>query len=370
VIADPRGGARMSAASGSGGWTAEEQELRRVEVAAQRRASLWQCVGAVVAAVATFAAAFAAYQTAEAVKVARDGISRQVDEDRLSSALDAIGGDEAAQRIAGITLLRRNVVERLDRAGAGAAVEGDRRDAYGLFSASLLIVQNYLRSAEVSSARPGIAAGEGYGFPKLESDTVYAARELQLLLTMKDKVANLADRKPGVDLSHVVLYGQSWRNVDFSWVDHFSRGLDLRGANLQGSRWGTSYLGYSFLQCADLSSSVFGLAKPGGGFANASLVSADLRGANLTGAQLHADMTNARLDGANLAGADFTNANLNGVDLSATVNLEDAIGLDRAMYYKPRAPRSLPKQARKTPCLENPNFSNPPPSATVAAQTG
>lgn len=49
-------------------------------------------------------------------------------------------------------------------------------------------------------------------------------------------------------------------SCSFSWIDHFSRGLDLRGANLQRSRWGTSYLGYSFLQCADLSKAVFGIA--------------------------------------------------------------------------------------------------------------
>ena len=361
----------MSSALGSGGWSAEEQELRRLEVRTQQRASRWQSVGAVVAAVATFAAAFAAYQTAEAVRVARDGINRQVDEGRLSAALDAIGGDEPAQRIAGIALLRRNVVERLDRAGSSGATETDRRDAYGLFGTSMLIVQNYLRSAEVSSARPGTPAGAGYGVPKLASETTYAARELQQLLKLKAQVVRLPGDKLGVDLSHVVLYGQPWRGIDFTWVDHFSRGLDLRSANLVGSRWGTSYLGYSYLQCADLSKAVFGLVRPDG-LHNASLVFADLRGANLAGARLQADMTMAKLDGANLDGADFTNANLNGVDLSSAVHLDRAIGLDRAQFYKQK-PATTPtaglSRATKTPCADNQEYWDPPKDQAPAPST-
>ena len=329
----------MSSAPGSGEWSAEERELRRVEVASQQRASRWQSFGAIVAAVATAAAAFAALQAAEAVEVARSATNRQIDEDRLSAALDALGGEQPAQRIAGITLLRRNVTERLDRAGSQGAEEADRRDAHGLFATSLLIVQNYLRSAEVSSTRPGTAAGAGYGFPKLASDTAYASRELQLLLNLEDQVKGLPGRRLGVDLSNVVLYGQSWEGVNFSWLNHYSRGMDLRGANLRRARWGTSYLGYSHLQCADLSGSVFGLGKPGGGFHFASLVFADLRGANLAGAKLQADMTEAKLDGANLDGADFTGANLNGVDFSQARHLDRAIGLDRARFYKPPSPK-------------------------------
>ena len=338
LLPRPLGGL-MSSAAGSGEWSAEERELRRVEVASQQRASRWQSFGAIVAAVATAAAAFAALQAAEAVEVARSATNRQIDEDRLSAALDALGGEQPAQRIAGITLLRRNVTERLDRAGSQGAEEADRRDAHGLFATSLLIVQNYLRSAEVSSTRPGTAAGAGYGFPKLASDTAYASRELQLLLNLEDQVKGLPGRRLGVDLSNVVLYGQSWEGVNFSWLNHYSRGMDLRGANLRRARWGTSYLGYSHLQCADLSGSVFGLGKPGGGFHFASLVFADLRGANLSGAKLQADMTEAKLDGANLDGADFTGANLNGVDFSQARHLDRAIGLDRARFYKPPSPK-------------------------------
>jgi uncharacterized protein YjbI with pentapeptide repeats len=361
----------MSSAPRSDEWLAEDRALRKLEVESQRRASHWQSVGAVVAAVATVAATIVAYQAIEAVRVQRDGINRQVDEGRLSVALDAIGGDQPAQRIAGMTLLRRNVTERLDRANSDGATEEDRRDAYGLFGASLLIVQNYLRSAEISSARPGTPAGEGYGFPKLASDTVYAARELQRLLALNKQVTSLSREKLGVDLSHVVLYGQAWRGIDFSWVNHYSRGLDLRGANLRESRWGTSDLANSHLQCADLTKSIFGLDKPGGGFYNASLVSADLRGANLTGARLPADMTNAKLDGANLDGTDFTNANLNGVDLSAAVNVDRAKGLDRADHYKPAASSGSSAssyQSNDKSCLENPDWNLPPASAPVQSK--
>jgi uncharacterized protein YjbI with pentapeptide repeats len=363
----------MSPTPGSAEWELEERELRRTEVQAQERSSRLQLYGVIIGAVATAAAAFAAVQAAEAVRASRDGMVRQVDEGRLSTALDAIGGTEPAQRIAGLTLLRRNAAERLDRArDAGASLE-HRRDAHGLYSASLLIVQNYLRSGKVTSARPKTPAGEGFGFPKLASDTAHAGRELQALLELKDQVQRLnlgqQVRKPGVDLSHVVLYGQNWRRIDFSWVNHYSLGLDLRGADLRQSRWGTSYLGSSHLQCAILTDAVFGLEKPGGGYFNASLVSADLRGANLSGAKLHADMTNAKLDGANLAGADFTQANLNGVDLSKAINLDKATGLDRAEHYRPPPPGAKP--ATPDPldgrtCLEHPDWHRPPPEAAPA----
>jgi uncharacterized protein YjbI with pentapeptide repeats len=84
-------------------------------------------------------------------------------------------------------------------------------------------------------------------------------------------------------------------------------------------------------------------------------------------------MTNAKLAGANVDGADFTNANLNAVDLSATVNLDRAIGLDRARYYKPRAPKNPPpepSQAGSPKCLEDPAFANPPPPPVAAQVTG
>jgi uncharacterized protein YjbI with pentapeptide repeats len=226
----------------------------------------------------------------------------------------------------------------------------------------MTIVQNYLRSVEVSSRRPGVSVGPGHGFPKLPSETAYVANELRFLLSLKDQLAGLPGPKLGVDLSNVVLYSQPWRGIDFSWVNHYSRGLDLRGANMEGSRWGTSYLGYSYLQCARLAGAVFGLPKSGGGFLNASLVSADLQGANLAGATLHADLTNAKLDGANLDGTDFTNANLNGVDLSKAVNLDRAKGLDKAILYKP-PPASAevsPYEDDVDACLKNGAYWDPP----------
>jgi len=175
--------------------------------------------------------------------------------------------------------------------------------------------------------------GPGHGFPKLPSETAYVANELRFLLSLKDQLAGLPGPKLGVDLSNVVLYSQPWRGIDFSWVNHYSRGLDLRGANMEGSRWGTSYLGYSYLQCARLAGAVFGLPKSGGGFLNASLVSADL-----------------------------TNANLNGVDLSKAVNLDRAKGLDKAILYKP-PPASAevsPYEDDVDACLKNGAYWDPP----------
>lgn len=296
---------------------------------AQQRASTWQAVGAIVAAVATVAAAVVAFQAVEAVKLSRDTALRQVDE--------------------------------------------DRRDASGLFASTLIIMQNYLKSAEVSSARPSTPVAAGHGFPKLDPDAVYAARELQLLLSLSEQATEMFGRRLGVDLSHVVLYGQAWRGIDFSRVFQYSRYLDLRGANLQGARWGNSDLRGSYLQCADLRAAVFGLVKPGGDFQNSNLSLVDLRGANLAGAKLHADLTNARLDGANLDGTDFTNANLNGVDLGVAVNAHRAIGLDRANHYKP--PAAARSQAayddNQQHCLENPGYwADLPPSPAAANPDG
>jgi uncharacterized protein YjbI with pentapeptide repeats len=361
----------MSAEPGTPEWLREERKLREQEVRLQNQQSRAQSVGAIVAAIATLAAAYAAWQAGRAVRVSQESITRQMQEARLSAALEALGGGQPAQRIAGLTLLRRNVTERLSQAHSKGATDEDHRDARGLYATSLTIVQNYLRSSKISSTQPGTPAGAGYGVPKLSSEITYVANELRFLLNLKDEVTDLPGAKFGVDLSHVVLYSQAWGGIDFSWISHYSYGLDLRGANLTDSRWGTSYLRHSYLQCARLSGSVFGLRKSDGGFSNASLVEADLRGANLSGATVHADLTNAKLDGANLDGTDFTNANLNGVDLSKAVNFDRAKGLDRAVNYKgplASAKASYVYEDNVDTCLKNRAYWDLPVKSPVRAK--
>lgn len=361
----------MQPQPGSPEWH-RDRELREQEVQSQRRQAKAQSIGAIVAAIATAAAAYAAWQAGQAVRVSTESMTRQNQEARLSAAVEALGGAEPAQRIAGLTLLRRNVTERLDRAHSDGATDEDHRDARGLYAASLTIVQNYLKSAKASSTQPGTPAGAGYGVPKVSKEIPYVARELQFLLQLKDQARSLPGARLGVDLSNVVLYSQPWDRIDFSGVTHYSKGLDLRGATLTESRWGTSYLGYSHLQCARLSKSVFGLPDGNGGFDNASLVSADLRGANLAGATVRADLTNAKLEGANLDGTDFTNANLNGVDLSKAVNFDKAKGLYRAkLYKKPPSSAKASHVYEDDPniCLNNDAWWNLPAKSPVKAKS-
>lgn len=93
---------------------------------------------------------------------------------------------------------------------------------------------------------------------------------------------------PAIDLSDAELFEQAWPNINFSWINTYMDGVDLRGALLNGSRWSThDYLAHAHLQCAQL-------------------INANFQGANLLGADL---------GGAYVQGADFRGAQLGGAKL-------------------------------------------------------
>jgi uncharacterized protein YjbI with pentapeptide repeats len=97
----------------------------------------------------------------------------------------------------------------------------------------------------------------------------------------------------------------------------------LSGANLSGANLREAYLSGAYLSGADL-------------------MVADLRVANLSGANLRvanlkeANLRVANLKEAYLSGANLRETDLSGANLKDVKNLESAIGLEEAVFYKTR----------------------------------
>jgi hypothetical protein len=290
----------------------EELNLRKREIRYTGIGLLIQCFVVLLAAVATGAAAYASAQAARAVDVSAQGMEQQADANRLSTAISAIGTDQAAERVGGFALLRRHVEGRVK----SAVTPEERLDAYNLYTTALEVLGVYLRNppeASTTAAKEPTAtkeptAGLGFGHPEIPYDNKYAARELWSLLMLKPDISSLRSSLtlkvvgPKLDLANVQLAGQSWEGIDFSWLDaHFFRSIDLRGANLRYSHWGASshdrasFLDGAHLQCANLE---------GADLRNVSLIGADLRGAHLKDADFtgaiftDAQHTKILLDGA------------------------------------------------------------------------
>jgi hypothetical protein len=276
------------AGSDPGGWKRNEENYRREEVTSQKRTSTTQVIITGVTVVATvvaiFTAAFAVIQSRNSLTVAEQGIERQGDESRLTTAVTAIGGQTPAERVAGVELLWREVDERLTAAASTPLNSWDRQDARGLYMSALIILSDF-----IPRAQPG--ANTPCALPR-QVDVQYAADELKQLLDAK---AGFMALKPGspppaVDLSYAELCDQSWPGVSFEGLSAaWLPGIDLRGSNLQGSLWGTAFLGGAQLQCADLRNA---------DLSHASLEGADLRGANLAGALLPGNLRTSQLIGA------------------------------------------------------------------------
>jgi hypothetical protein len=307
--------------AGQDQWKPEELELRKRELKQARHAVQAQVAIAVCALVATMVAAYVAIQAAEAVKVAAKGIEQQADAARLSTAISAIGADQAAERVAGFGLLRRHVQDRVN----ASETPEERLDAYNLYTNALDVLELYLRNPPqaATEAAKEPAAGLGFGRPSIPYDNKYAARELQSLMRLKPEIVKLQHSfedeppAPTVDLTEVQLTQQSWEGIDFAWLGgHYFPGIDLRGANLKNSIWGASWLVGAHLQCANLEG-------------------ANLRGANLLGADLR---------GAYLKNTDFTEAKLEGVMLEGATLSEtkgsETKGLPKSMRPKPGVSRA------------------------------
>jgi uncharacterized protein YjbI with pentapeptide repeats len=282
----------LAQGNGKPEWKDRELELREREVSSGRASIVVQFVVAIVALGTVIVALFAVRAAREAVDATREGIERQGNEDRLSTAIQAIGGDQPGERVGGLALLRRHVANQLSDANE-EGTDQKRLEAHLLYTTALRVFENYLRHPPDDQAEGG--GGLGSGTPEVPTDNIYAARELQGMMRLKSQVEKLdldalhIDRalypRPTLDLSNAQLRGQSWREIDFSWLDdgHNFVGIDLRGANLAGSTWGTSSLEKAFLQCADLD---------GARFMGTDLRGADLRGANIS----DANFTGAQVD--------------------------------------------------------------------------
>jgi hypothetical protein len=266
-------------------WSVDEKKLRIREVDAQedavrvQRRSFWSQVAVAIAAIlASLAAVFAAGQARSAVNVAEQGVQGQDAENQLSTAVTALGGPTQAQRVAGVTLLERNVADQL----AIATNEQGRWNAYSLYLSAVTVLANYLQSgAPLATDAP---------CPNVGEDVKYAGDELKTLLDMRQQIVGLEEGRIAIDLSRAELCTQYWKGISFDWLSAaYLWKIDLRGSNLQDSHWGTAYLADAQLQCADLS---------GADLSHANLTGADLRGANLVGASLPKTIQPAQLDGA------------------------------------------------------------------------
>jgi len=263
-------------------WLDGEKEFRKREVdtqerleVVQRRAVRWQVAVAIAAVVASLTAVFVAYQARSAVLVAEQSTQLQDAENQLSTAITALGGTTAAQRVAGVTLLERNVADQL----TVATNSQSRQNAYGLYTSAIIVLSNYLRS--------GMPTTTNTPCPYVSADIRYAADELKTLLDMQQQVMGLKEGIPALDLSRTELCSQYWHGIRFNWLETaYLWKIDLRGANLANSHWGKAYLADAKLQCADLR---------GSDLSHATLTGADLRGANLAGALLPKTLKPAQL---------------------------------------------------------------------------
>src|SRR5262245_35514424 len=260
-------------------WKPGEEALRRQEVATQLRASRIQTWTTLAALVAAGVAIFAAVNAARSIQVAADGVRRQADESRLTTAVNNLGADLPAQRVAGFTLLRRHALQRLESANEGSATKSERRDALRLYRGTIDVFANYLVKPGADVPSPDV----GVGAPQMPRDAVYAAVELKRLLQSKATFlqlwrrvtgmshdrslsdllytsvdTRLKDAKrdesfPAIDLSRTNLYGSDWQDTDFAWLDgHFLAWADLRMANLSHANWNHSDLDNAYLRCANL----------------------------------------------------------------------------------------------------------------------
>jgi Pentapeptide repeats (8 copies) len=295
---------------------AKEVDLHEKEVHRQLPGMVLQAFIALAAIIGASVAAFAAVKAGDAVDVAKQGIQREADENRLSTAVEALGGETSTQRVAGLTLLRRLASQRVENATEDGASESERRDALRMYRSTVDILATYLKTPNAPSSPLGM------GDPLLPPDFPYAQADLVRWLRDEQTVLELmkghSDELPSVDLARAWLYGVSWPNADFSWLDsRFLPGVDLRRANLSNSTWGDpTTLTEAYLGCANFT---------GAKLEDAILTDADAHSATLRDADLRA----AKFDGANLTGADFTNADLRGAILmNASVRGADLTDAD------------------------------------------
>jgi hypothetical protein len=341
-------------------WKPDEQRLRTKEVRTQKWAGIAQAVLSVATVAAVVVALTVALQGQQSLKGATQNNLQQAQDNQLSTALTSLGSNNVTERIAGLALLELNASGRLTSTSIAAF---GKPSAYNYYTTTLEIFSGFLRSHGVGSmttAGTGGAGtqpfGLGYGAPPpgaFSIDIQYAADKIAKMLGLKNQVRAVSPVAPAFDLANDELYGVNLRGMNFSWVNAYMVGIDLRGAVLEHVHLSNlNDVENSHLQCADLK--------------YAHLQGADLKDANLSGADLyHADLQGANLTGTDLHGAYVRGANFSGAkDSQATFTsmYGRAIGLPRDVVTTPGQPRIQP------PCLANPSYGDPPmPNPTPLA---
>jgi uncharacterized protein YjbI with pentapeptide repeats len=318
-------------------WQIRERQLREEEVAAQRRATWLQSFTAVAAVIAASAAIWISLNAREAIDVAKDSVERQAEENRIGTAVGAINSDgPVAQRLAALTLLRRQAIQKLENANDSDATDAERRDALNLFRSTLKTLESYIREP-VGFTRPDPWA---VGDTQLPRDVHSVGFDVTQMLTRKflfndvrghrGELSELDRELPQLDLNYTSLYGVNLGDIDMSWLSaNDFHGIDLRRATIPGSRWQGTKLHDAYLRCANLTNAHFN--KRGANATN--LSNADMRRANLSKADLRdanlesVNLEGANLDGAKVAGANFSGANLDGGALNNAVGRAEAKGL-------------------------------------------
>lgn len=274
---------------------------------------------------------------------------RQSEDAQLSTAINSIGSDSAAEEVAGIFLLTQNTSNRFSLMAQSGEPPSD---VFGDYTTALQIFAGYLRShgeafLTSKNTQSSLSFGLGYGYveaPGLPIEIVYAADQIKTLLTgnlQKSVTALKVGEHPVIDLSNDELDGQPWAGINFGWVFAYMPGIDLRGANLKSSQWSSkSDIEHSYLQCANLE---------GANFRNADLDYADLRGANVQGADFR---------GAHLAGAHLGGPNLESLYGAAKWSPRQRVTTQDASKWNQRA------------CLRDHDLWAKQPSATSSPSAG
>ncbi|HEY2521055.1 MAG TPA: pentapeptide repeat-containing protein [Streptosporangiaceae bacterium] len=265
--------------------TAEERFEERFK-RSQVRAAWAQVGGSIVSAIAVGVAIFVAVTGQQDINSNSQTNLLQSKDSQLSTAVKALGSDNAAERVAGLQLLDHNTASRIEQRSKTGETNGD---AFSDYTTSLEILSGYLSSEgqsylnSFSTGHPGPTFSRGHGAPPspgLPLDVEYAADQVRALLGLSSQVNGLHAGTPYIDLSNDELYGQSWAGIDFRWLGSAGLlGADLRGADLERSWWGKgSDLGGAYLQCSDLQQAHF---------SRADLDHANLSGADVQGADFH-----------------------------------------------------------------------------------
>jgi Pentapeptide repeats (8 copies) len=352
--------------TGPNPWRDGEKDLRRAEVELQRegvelqrdgvklqrhgtenqrKATRTQLFTAVAAVVAAGAAVWISVNAREAINVAKDSVERQAEENRIATAVGGLQGDgPVAQRIAALTLLQRQAVQKLESANESGATDTERRDALNFFRSTLKTLEGYVRDP-VGFTRPD-PWGTGNAEPPRDVHT--AGLDIERMLRYRDLFNDVRgdrgdlsefDREPPhLDLSFTSLYGVGVGGIDMSWLKPGDfHDIDLRRAIFDESRWHGTKLQGAHLECAAFAHAHFDKTDlSGADMRRADLRDADLRGANLDSVNLEG----ANLEGAKVARANFRGANLDS-GVTAKLNVQKKV---KGLTADPDQPTDLETQ--------------------------